>query len=177
MNTEIEAKLKVDSLSEVAERLVTEGAEFGAKFQQIDSYFDLPEHILRKSDRGLRLRRQIAGQNEKIILTYKGKKQKHKFKKREEIEVEVSDADSAEKIIQAIGFEKIVTVEKERTIWKLNSCEVCLDEVTLLGSFVEIESPDQQKIEEVQKRLGLAQLPHIVKSYSNMVRKKLHQLH
>ena len=174
---EIEAKLKVDSLSEIAERLVKEDAEFVTKYQQVDSYFDLPGHILHKGDRGFRLRRQVTGQDEKVILTYKGKKQKHKFKKREEIEVEVSDADSAEKIVLAIGFEKIVTVEKERIIWKLNSCEVCLDEVTLLGSFVEIEGPDQQKIEEVQKRLGLAQLPHIVKSYSNMVRKKLHQLH
>lgn len=174
---EIEAKLKVDSLSEIAERLATEDAEFVTKYKQVDSYFDLPEHVLRKSDRGLRLRRQVTEQDEKIILTYKGKKQEHKFKKREEIEVEVSDADSAEKIVQAIGFEKIVTVEKERTIWRLNSCEVCLDEVTLLGSFVEIEGPDQQKIEEVQKRLGLDGSPHVVKSYSNMVWKKLHQPH
>ncbi len=174
---EIEAKLKVDSLNEIAERLETEDAEFVAKLRQTDSYFDLPDHILCKNDRGLRLRRQVAGQTEKIILTYKGKKQKHKFKKREEIEVEVSDAGSAEKIILAIGFEKIVIVEKERTIWKLNNCEVCLDEVALLGSFIEIEGPDEQNIEEVQKRLGLAQLPHTVKSYSNMVRKKLHHLH
>ncbi len=173
MNIEIEAKLKVDSLDEVANRLSSAGAQFVAQLKQTDDYFDFPEQILRKSDRGLRLRREIVGENQKAILTYKGKREKHEFKKRQEIEVEVGDALSAEKIILAVGFEKLVTVEKERAVWKLNGCEVCLDEVTLLGQFVEIEGPDEEKIEEVQKRLMLEELPHIVESYSKMVRKKL----
>lgn len=173
MCVEIEAKLKVDSLAEIADRLVREGAQFVAEQQQTDNYFDGTGHFLRKADRGLRLRSELTGQNERILLTYKGKREKHKFKKREEIEVEVSDAASAEKIILAIGFEKIVTVEKKRAVWKLNGCEVCLDEVALLGQFVEIEGPDDEKIEEVQKRLMLEKLPHIVESYSKMVRRKL----
>ena len=172
MSTEIEAKLKVDSLAEIADRLLREGAEFVAEQQQTDNYFDGQGHILRKSDRGLRLRRELTSQDERVILAYKGKREKHKFKKREEIEIEVSDAVAAENIILAVGFEKIVTVEKKRGLWKLNSCEVCLDEVALLGQFVEIEGPDEEKIEEVRKRLGLEKSPHIVDSYSNMMRKK-----
>ena len=141
--------------------------------KQTDDYFDFPKQVLSKSDRGLRLRRELTGQSEKAILTYKGKREKHKFKKRQEIEVEVGDAVSAEKIILAVGFEKLVTVEKKRALWRLEGCRVCLDEVVLLGEFVEIEGPDEEKIKEVQKRLMLEELPHIVESYSKMVREKL----
>ena len=176
MCTEIEAKLKVDSLQEVTEKLSELGAEFLEEQSQKDYYFDDAETNLTKSDRCLRLRRQITGENEKIFLTYKGSKEKDEFKKRREIEIEVKEADSAEKLLSALGYKRVLVFEKKRRIWRLGECEVALDELPLLGSFVEIEGPDDKRIADVQRNLGLSDLPHIVESYALLMQQKLRQL-
>lgn len=175
MCTEIEAKLKVDSHEEIAEKLAGLGAEFLEERLQKDQHFDDAEKTLAKTDRCLRLRRQLTGGQERIFLTYKGAKEKSKFKRRQEIEVEVEDGDSTEKLLSALGYEKTLCIEKRRRVWRLGGCEVALDELPLLGSFVEIEGPDEESIAEVQKSAGLSDLPHIQKSYAALMRNKLRQ--
>ena len=196
MRIEIEAKLKVDSLEEIAEKLSELGAEFVEEQTQTDSYFDSKDAILKNTDRGLRLRRQGAGQNERIFLTYKGAREKDEFKKRQEIELEVKvpqfvgtpprfasqsetvgctskqrdkDSGSVEKLLLALGYEKVISFEKKRQVWRFGGCEVALDRLAELGCFVEIEGPDDKKIAGVQKRLGLAHLPHIKESYAVLI--------
>jgi len=172
MCIEIEAKLKVESHEEIIKKLTELGAEFLAEQLQTDSYFDDANRTLTETDRCLRLRRQSAGDEEKVFLTYKGAREKDEFKKRREIEIEVGDADSAEKLLSALAYEKVLVFEKRRRIWRLGGCKVALDELPLLGSFVEIEGPDDKKIADVQRNLGLADLPHIGKSYASLVAKK-----
>jgi adenylate cyclase class 2 len=168
MHTEIEAKLKVDSLQEVGRKLAEVDAEFLEEQLQTDTYFDDADGALKSGDRALRVRRQKTAQKEKVFLTYKGPKQKDDFKKRQEIEIEVGDADSTEKLLSALGYEKALVFEKKRRIWRLEDCDVSLDELPLLGSFVEIAS--------AQKNLGLSDLPHIVDSYACLMQQKLCQL-
>ena len=72
----------------------------------------------------------------------------------------------------ALEYEKVLVFEKKRRIWRLGDCKIALDELPLLGSFVEIEGPDDKKIADVQKNLGLADLPHITESYASLVAKK-----
>jgi len=175
MGTEIEAKLKVDSLQEIESKLVRLGAEFLEEQLQKDSYFDDANNTLKKSDRCLRLRRLLTDRTEKMFLTYKGAKEKDRFKKRQEIELEIKDADSARKLFSELGYERALVVEKKRRVWRLGQCEVALDELPLLGSFVEIEGPDEDRIAEVQKNLGLSDLLHITDSYAALMAKKLRQ--
>jgi adenylate cyclase class 2 len=169
MATEIEAKLKVDSLQTAAERLAELGAEFLQEQLQKDCYFDDASEAFVKTDRCLRLRQQLAGGKENIFLTYKGAKEKDNFKKRQEVEIEVKDLDSAGKLLSALGFKQTLVVEKKRQIWQFGDCKVCLDELSLLGSFVEIEGPDDRNIADVQRSLGLADLPHIPESYASLM--------
>ena len=176
MSIEIEAKLKVDSLQDVERKLGEADAEFLEEQFQTDAYFDNADAALKSSDRALRLRRQRTGQKEKTFLTYKGPKEKSDFKKRREIEVEVGDADSAEELLLALGYEKALVFEKRRRIWNLDDCVVCLDELPLLGCFVEIEGPDGERIAGVQKDLGLSDLPHIVESYALLMDERLRLL-
>jgi adenylate cyclase class 2 len=176
MHTEIEAKLKVDSLQEVDRKLAEVGADFIEEQLQTDTYFDDADAALKSSDRALRLRRQRTGQKETMFLTYKGPREKDDFKKRQEIEIEVGDCDSAEELLSALGFEKALVFEKKRRFWQLHNCVVCLDELPLLGSFVEIEGPNGASIAEVQKNLGLSDLPHIVESYACLMQQKLGEL-
>ncbi|MBA7712526.1 hypothetical protein ES703_121503 [subsurface metagenome] len=105
-------------------------------------------------------------------MTYKGAKEKSNFKRRQEIELEINDADSARKLLSALGYEQALIVEKKRRLWQLGDCEVALDQLVLLGDFVEIEGPDEEKIATVQKSLGLTDLPHIAESYASLVAKK-----
>jgi len=173
MNIEIEAKLKVESLEEVKHRLVELGAEFLEEQLQKDYYFDDMDRTLTKSDRCLRLRRGVAEKREEFFLTYKGAKEKNQFKKRPEINMEIKDHDSIEKLFAALGYRKLLIVEKKRRTWQYRDCIVALDELPMLGSFVEIEGPDDEKISDVQKDLGLANSPHIIESYASLMEQKI----
>jgi adenylate cyclase, class 2 len=175
MHIEIEAKIKVDLLPEVERKLARLGAQFLAERLQTDYHFDDASATLTKTDRCLRLRCQRDGKSERFFLTYKGAKEKSRFKKRQEIEIEIKDADSAQKMLSALGYKKVLVVEKTRRAWQLGGCEVALDRLPLLGDFVEIEGPDEEKIAAVQGDLGLSGLPHIPESYAALVKAGLRQ--
>ncbi|MHC4123543.1 MAG: class IV adenylate cyclase [Planctomycetota bacterium] len=175
MFIEIEAKIKVDSVEPISKAIEASGAEFSCEMVQKDSYFD-KDSRLKKGDRALRLRVSLCGENKKCVLAYKGPSQKSEFKKRQEIEIEVSNSESTEELLKAIGYEKVLTFEKKRKVWQLDGCEVVLDELPLLGYFVEIEGPDAAVIAQVQKKVGLADLTHIRQSYADLIENKLHQL-
>ena len=175
MAVEIEAKLKVDSLPQVERKLKKLGAEFLAEQQQADCLFDDAAGTLTSSDRCLRIRQQSAGGSQQFFLAYKGAKESSNFKKRQEIEVEIKDADSAQNLLTALAYEKVLTVEKTRRLWQLGGCWVALDHLPALGDFVEIEGPSDGKIADVQKSLGLASVPHIPKSYAQLIKEELNR--
>lgn len=172
MCIEIEAKLKVDSLPEVERKLTELGAEFLAEQIQTDCFFDNSNATLTTADRCLRLRRQSVAGSEKYFLTYKGAKEKSNFKKRQEIEIEIVNAESMQKLLCALGYEKVLVLEKKRRLWQLGRCTIALDHLTLLGDFVEIEGPNNEEIADVQNSLGLSELPHIEKSYAQLTKEE-----
>ena len=175
MCTEIEAKLKVDSLSEVEHKLGDLGARFLGEQLQTDYFFDDVNATLINADKCLRLRKQMVEKSESYFLTYKGAKEKSNLKRRQEIESEINDADSIYKLLLALGYEQVLIVEKKRRLWQLGSCEVALDQLPLLGDFVEIEGPNEEEITNVQNSLGLTDLPHISKSYASLLKEHLQQ--
>ncbi len=176
MYTEIEAKLKVDSLQEIENKLKKLDAEFVAEQLQTDTLFDDSNATLTNTDRCLRLRQQVVDEDTRFFLTYKGAKEESNYKKRQEIEIEVNDADSTEKLLSELGYERKLSVEKKRRLWRFGECEVALDRLQMLGDFVEIEGPNDEKINQVQKSLGLEDLPHIPKSYASMIMEKLQRM-
>jgi len=173
MGTEIEAKLKVESLTEVEQRLQAVGAEFVAEQNQSDAYYDDPVRALAGGDRclrvRLRVRRQQTADRQEVVLTYKGPKQRDDFKKRLELEVLVSDGETLEQILTELGYQRTITVKKRRRLWRQGDCLVALDDVAGLGQFVEIEGPDDRAIKAVQKGLGLDGVMHIRKGYAHLL--------
>jgi adenylate cyclase class 2 len=163
-------------LEQVAVKLAELGAEFGQEQLHTDCHFDDAHGTLQKTDRCLRLRRQVSDGSERFFLTFKGAKEKSSFKKRQEIEIEITDGDSIRNLFSALGYEKVLVIEKRRRIWHLDNCVIALDQLPLIGSFVEIEGPDEQNIADVQKSLGLSHLSHIKKSYAALIKDKLHEL-
>lgn len=172
MCIEIEAKLKVDSLAQVERKLAELGAEFVAEQLQSDSHLDDASMTLLSTDRSLRLRRQVVGDSKRHILTYKGSKEQSHFKRRQEMETEIKDADAMCRLLSELGYEEMLVVEKKRRLWRLDRCEVALDDLPLLGCFVEIEGPNEREISGVQERLGLSDLPHIAKSYAHLIKEQ-----
>jgi len=173
---EIEAKLKVDSLEAVEPRLADCGASFHSENLQTDYYFDTAEKELTRTDQCVRLRREKKGERERVIITYKGAKEADDYKKRREIEFEVQDAGEAESFLNALGYHRALVFNKRRRLWELGGCEVALDELPLIGVFVEIEGPNADEIRRVQTQLALTDVPHVMDSYATLIAQRLVQL-
>lgn len=173
MHVEIEAKLKVDSLHEVERRLAECGASFVREVVQTDWYLDTADRELTKTDKCLRLRIEKTASGERLVLAYKGPKEKDDYKKRQEAELEIRDAAAAETLLGGLGYRKALAFNKRRRLWGLRGCEVALDELPLLGAFVEIEGPDSDTIGQVQAMLGLADVPHTADSYACLIEREL----
>jgi len=176
MHEEIEAKLKVESLDDVERRLGACGGTFLGETVQTDAYFDTVARDFTRGDKALRLRRERIGQRERVILAYKGPQQADDYKKRVEVELEVDDREAAEALLVALGYDRALAFEKRRRRWRLRDCEVALDELPLLGTFVEIEGPDSRTIAQVQEMLGLSHVPHTRESYASLIDHELTRL-
>lgn len=57
----------------------------------------------------------------------------------DEYETEVSDAVAARKMLEALNFTPLVTVDKTREAWRLPDVEIVFDNVADAGDFVEFE--------------------------------------
>ncbi len=169
MNTEIEAKLKVDSWEPVERRLAEGGASLVRETTQTDVYFDTANQELTRTDRCLRLRNERVDAHERLVLAYKGAKEPDDYKKRVEVELEVNDAAATEALLNGLGYQQALAFNKRRRLWHLQGCEVALDELPLLGRFVEIEGPDSGTIARVQAQLGLSNVPHTKDSYASLI--------
>jgi adenylate cyclase, class 2 len=138
---ELEAKIKVDSHDDVRASLRRAGATFVGRYVEQNTIFDRADGSLRRSGCGLRVRsvETVEGERMDATCTFKGPVQASEYKRREEVETRVADAEGLVRVLVAVGFESAVTFEKRRESWRLDGCRVELDDVPLLGTFVEVE--------------------------------------
>ena len=171
MGIEIEAKMKVDDFDAVRRWLRDRGAQRMGTALEANQFFDTPDSTLLNADKGLRLRtsRDLESGKERHLITVKGPQQTGQLKSREEAEAEVCDAADARRVLLALGYEPTLCFEKRRESWELGGCKVELDELPILGRFVEIEGPDEQTIMKVREMLGLSDLPPIRTGYITML--------
>lgn len=172
MTLEIEAKIKVDSLDPTARRLAELGAKHIAERIQSDAYFFDAEGRLARSGCGLRLRTETTGGQTISILTFKGARREGQYKTRPEFETPVADAEAMVRILEGLGYRSHLIVNKTRRLWVMDGCEVCLDSVPPLGSYIEVEGESETVIKHVLTRLGLADRPHIVEGYAAMLARR-----
>ena len=170
MKIEIEAKIKVESHDEIVELLKSGGAQLRSQQHHVDSYFVDYEQNLTRTDRALRIRRETIDGETKVVMTFKGPRDRSKFKSRQEIEVAVSDFDDTANLLEAVGFTRRLQFEKTRQMWYMNDCEICLDRLPLIGSFIEVEGPGEEEIDKVLDMLNLSGADHISVGYSRLMR-------
>src|SRR5215210_6750727 len=175
MPVEIEAKMAVQSFEPLRAKLREAGATRTGERFEVNTFFDTASGALAKAKHGLRLRMQRDASTgaERHIVTWKGRRQPGPLKSREEVEFEVSPGEPAALLFERLGYVRTFSFEKRHESWRLGPCGVELDEVPLLGKFVEIEGPDEQSVLAVRARLGLSDRPLIKEGYVGLLKEHL----
>ena len=164
--------MQVTDLDAVRRRLVEAGATRRGKVLEVNRFFDNPDRTLLAAEQGLRVRTETSLDDSSHVrsrITFKGPRQRGKFKTREELEAAVSDGDEMAAIFRKLGFEQVLAFEKRRETFDLDGCEVVLDELPYLGTYVEIEGADDAAVDAVREKLGLDAAPLISASYVSML--------
>lgn len=164
---EVEIKLRAPSAAEAARRLQKVRAKIHEKrhFEENTLYDDGARSLQRRGDLlRLRLRQDLEGG----FLTYKGPPPRllPGAKVRTEIEVHVDDPAGLDRILRRLGFLPAYRYQKYRTVFKVGSLLVCLDELPF-GCFLELEGP-KRSIDSVARRLGYKPEEHIVLNYRSL---------
>ena len=137
---EIEVKVPVD-LQEAQRKIKEKGGKFRKKVNQKDLYFktsDEEKEILR-----------VRKTDGKTILGYK-KIEKSDNSVFNELEVEVIDSDKMIDILDNLGFEEKVEIQKDRWYYDLDGVTLELNDIKDLGSYLDFEviSDDEKEAKE-----------------------------
>jgi adenylate cyclase, class 2 len=169
---EIEAKVRVRDPASMRQRLTGLVGRAESRVVERNIFLDTGDEQLCRSGRGLRIRTMHdAGDGRLVaaVLTYKGPRLQGALKRREEIELPIADVSSMQSLLGRLGYEPRLEFEKFRETWRLDECEVVLDELPHLGHFLEVEGPSQEAVFETLARLDLRDEPLIVESYAHLV--------
>lgn len=149
-NKEIEVKFRVQDLDSVKSKLSSLGLNSDGEKLQKSIAFDNKILGVRDKNQLVRLREE-----DKVILTFKDKKESHKdLAVREEIEVTFDDFDKMKLILERLGFEEFFIYEKYRETFKGDGFEIVIDRVPFIRYYMEIEA-NEEKIYELIKKLEL----------------------
>jgi adenylate cyclase class 2 len=154
-------------MQRIEQALQSLGVTVSAGVEQVDRYFNHPARDFAKTDEALRIR--STGPVNRI--TYKGAKIDSTTKTRKELELPLADGSEAAlaycELLVALGFTPVLEVRKwrrtGRLAWQGDPLEIALDEVSELGSFVELEQTAsdaeldraRQQLAQVADRLQL----------------------
>jgi adenylate cyclase class 2 len=148
---EIEVKFHLRGLESVRAALHAHGArlEHGRTFEE-NLRFDTPQSHLAQRGEILRLRRSVD-----VRLTFKSSPRPAQgLLGRPEIEVVVEDFDATRQLLERLGFEIVLRYEKHREAYGLDAVAVTLDDLPF-GSFVELEGPSTEALQNAASQLGL----------------------
>lgn len=163
---EIEIKVRIDDLAALRSRLLAMGAAVvRERHREENALYDFRDKRLSIRNEALRIRRI----GRKTFLTFKGAPEKsRRFKIRTEYETEVQNSRQLVRIFQSLGLAETVRYEKFRTVLRLKTLTICLDE-TQVGTFVEFEG-EREKIVRIARDLDMPQENWIQKSYLALLR-------
>lgn len=183
---EVEVKARVRDKSALEAALAAAGVVLGESHEQKDTLFlpkdaTIPDLYIYPDAATLAARNipvmRIRESNGKVLLTMK-KPQKNELDCIEN-EVEVNDRAELEQILLHCGFHEILRFEKLRRKAKSGPYEICVDEVTGLGSFIEAEKlTDGADSEKVQEELfdflaqfGITREDRVMQGYDTLILK------
>jgi adenylate cyclase class 2 len=143
MKYEVEQKFPVAELAVLQARMERLGAAVSEPQVQVDTYFNHPSRNFAETDEALRIRRV----GDFHCVTYKGPKVDKTTKTRIEIELPLPREQDTladwKRLLGVLGFKLVAEVRKARRTavvsWQGREIEASLDDVTDVGTFVELE--------------------------------------
>jgi|SRR3989344_858070 len=141
-NVEVEIKTRVMKSDFVrVEKYIKNKFEFVKSSHQVDTYYSPAKKLFLKPKYPYEWL-SIRKRDDKIVLNYKHwYPEGHKVTTHcDEYESKFENSEQLEIILKVLNFEKLVTVEKTRNVYKNGDFEIALDNVKGLGYFIEIES-------------------------------------
>ena len=154
---EIELKFKVDDMNDLLAKLRDMDCEVSEILSQNDTIYVSDLNHVESVEGSIWLR--VRKENEKVELNLK--KQSAKIQESKEIEFEVSSYEKANQLLETLGYQKWVVVNKKRRYSKYLNYNLCIDEVERLGSFLEIEL----LVDEEDKKDYISDLLEIAKTF------------
>ncbi len=149
---EIEIKARLLNKNKIIKNLKMLGCVFEKAVTQEDVVYTKLAGTLenfRKNDVFLRIR---IKNKKKILFTIK--KRMSNDLDAVEHELEISSKDQMESALLMMGYQKAIAINKTRTITHFDGCEICIDEVKGLGSFIEMEKLTKKgNSEKIQDKL------------------------
>lgn len=156
---EVEAKFKLSPEVSREQLIDMISAKIDAPLKekhQIDTIFLLPDQVSLPIVPGSKIMRvrdvldPTSGALIKSLMTLKVERETKLAS--DEYEFTVEDGAIARKMLIAMGWQEVVTVDKLRAESKINKYNICIDEVAQLGLFIELEvmSKDDTSAAEIQ---------------------------
>lgn len=150
---EIEIKLTFKDRNAVLSRLKELGAVFKDKYDLEDYYFSITGTDMSNINDLLRIRKK----GNKQELTLKGKcETAGNVWERIEINSPIGDYEAVLKMFDYLKLNKLSINKSSREFWDLNDCEIVFSDIIYPAeiSFIEVEGPTKEKVEEVVGLLG-----------------------
>ncbi|MBD9156953.1 MAG: class IV adenylate cyclase [Lachnospiraceae bacterium] len=162
---EVEIKLKIRDRQALAAKLTELGFRPGRLLRETDVYFCAKHHDFAERDEALRVREteDLETGEKTAQLNFKGPKLDDASMTRREMETNIGDGGTVRAILEQIGFTPVIPVEKVRNYFHRGRLTACVDQVTGLGEFLELEilteseegrSAALTEIEEVLRQIG-----------------------
>lgn len=168
IENEIKIALSKESLVELIKILKESGAEKEFCVLQITNRFDTNDQSL--ESRGVFLRTR-TGETNTLTLKRKISGDNDHIKSREEIEIDLNSKEeiyTLNKIINILGFEKLLIMEKYRMQWSFSGCKIAIDELPF-GFYVEIEG-EKDNLFKVSDILKLNKEDSLTNTYWDIFR-------
>jgi adenylate cyclase class 2 len=153
---EIEQKFHLLNHNELRQRLQDLGAKPLGTEHQIDVYYNAPHRDF-LAEPNVSEWFRVRHEGHRASMTYKRWLPLHAKVKThcDEYESDLSDAEGVEKLLAALDFAPLITVDKQREEWQLDEVVVALDTVKDLGNFVEFEyKGDAASVEEAHRLIS-----------------------
>ena len=141
---------------------------------QLDEYYDTPDGQLKKQDLVIRIR----SYGEKKIVALKSPRMELPSGITSRIELEFLSGEG-EKIHEQLlsqGLHPNEAAEKERWTFVYDDCEIVLDKLPFIGSFVEIEGPSEIAINKIVSLLNLSSCQVVRQNYGELMIEKFREL-
>ncbi len=174
---ELEIKIQINSDAHFQAIYDSCNKLFGAPVShvlQLDEYYDTPDRQLKKQDLVIRIRSN--GQKKTIALKSPRVELPSGITNRIELEFLSAEGEKVCEQLLSQGLNPYEAAEKERWTFVYNDCEIVLDKLPFIGSFIEIEGPSEFAINQIVSLLNLSSLPVVRQNYGELMMAKFREL-